>query len=67
MAAAIEGRLGLGRLSDVGHPYPTRSEAIRKLGDAYQRTRLTPRARRWIGRWLVLGRLLDRGGYSAWT
>jgi pyruvate/2-oxoglutarate dehydrogenase complex dihydrolipoamide dehydrogenase (E3) component len=38
--------LGLGALASVIHPYPTRAEAIRQLGDAYNRTRLTPGARR---------------------
>jgi len=38
--------LGLGALASVIHPYPTRAEAIRQLGDAYNRTRLTPGTRR---------------------
>jgi pyruvate/2-oxoglutarate dehydrogenase complex dihydrolipoamide dehydrogenase (E3) component len=29
-------------------PYPTRGEAFRKIGDAYRRTKLTPRRRRWL-------------------
>ena len=29
-------------------PYPTRAEAFRKIGDAYRRTKLTPRRRRWL-------------------
>jgi pyruvate/2-oxoglutarate dehydrogenase complex dihydrolipoamide dehydrogenase (E3) component len=33
---------GLGALAAVVHPYPTQAEAIRQLGDAYNRTRLTP-------------------------
>jgi pyruvate/2-oxoglutarate dehydrogenase complex dihydrolipoamide dehydrogenase (E3) component len=33
---------GLGALAGVVHPYPTQAEAIRQLGDAYNRTRLTP-------------------------
>lgn len=37
----------LGALAGVIHPYPTEAEAIRKLGDAFQRGRLTP-AVRWI-------------------
>ncbi len=34
---------GLGTLSKTIHPYPTQAEAIKKAGDAYNRTRLTPR------------------------
>ena len=34
--------IGLGALAGVIHPYPTPAEAIRKAGDAYNRTRLTP-------------------------
>ena len=33
--------MGLGRLASVIHPYPTHADAIRKLGDAFNRTRLT--------------------------
>jgi pyruvate/2-oxoglutarate dehydrogenase complex dihydrolipoamide dehydrogenase (E3) component len=43
--------LGLRDLSTTVFPYPTVAEAVRKTGDAYQRTRLTPRARRWLARW----------------
>jgi hypothetical protein len=38
--------MGLGRLASVIHPYPTQAEAIRQLGDAWNRTRLTPGVRR---------------------
>ncbi|MEX1096133.1 MAG: mercuric reductase [Planctomycetales bacterium] len=34
---------GLGAISSTIHPYPTQAEAIKKAGDAYGRTRLTPR------------------------
>lgn len=39
---AMVAKVGLGRLASVIHPYPTQAEAIRKAGDAYNRTRLTP-------------------------
>jgi pyruvate/2-oxoglutarate dehydrogenase complex dihydrolipoamide dehydrogenase (E3) component len=39
---AMNAKMGLGRLASVIHPYPTQAEAIRKAGDAYNRTRLTP-------------------------
>jgi pyruvate/2-oxoglutarate dehydrogenase complex dihydrolipoamide dehydrogenase (E3) component len=44
---------GLGRLSSVIHPYPTQAEAIRKVADAYNRTRLTPFVKRVFDRWLA--------------
>ncbi len=42
IAVAMAAPMGLGELASVIHPYPTRAEAIRQLGDAYRRTRLTP-------------------------
>ena len=36
---------GLGTLAKTIHPYPTQAEVIRKAGDAYNRTRLTPRVK----------------------
>lgn len=39
LAVAVQGRLGLGRLGRVIHPYPTRAEAIRKVADAHLRGR----------------------------
>jgi len=53
ISVAMAGGIGLGRLAQVIHPYPTQAEAIRQLGDAYNRTRLTPRAKRVLGRWLA--------------
>src|SRR5262249_32910191 len=50
---AMQSRTGLGRLADVIHPYPTLAEAIRKAGDAYNRTRLTPVVKRLFDRWLA--------------
>jgi pyruvate/2-oxoglutarate dehydrogenase complex dihydrolipoamide dehydrogenase (E3) component len=50
--AMVKG-VGLGALANVIHAYPTQADAIRKLGDAYNRTRLTPRIRRLFGAWLA--------------
>ena len=50
---AIAKRVGLGAIADVIHPYPTQAEALRKLGDQYNRTRLTPRVKRIFERWLA--------------
>ena len=45
VTVAMAGKVGLGRLAGVIHPYPTQAEAIKRAGDAYNRTRLTPRAK----------------------
>jgi pyruvate/2-oxoglutarate dehydrogenase complex dihydrolipoamide dehydrogenase (E3) component len=44
--------VGLGKIARTIHPYPTQAEAIRKLGDAYNRTRLTPVVKRLFAAWL---------------
>jgi pyruvate/2-oxoglutarate dehydrogenase complex dihydrolipoamide dehydrogenase (E3) component len=48
---AMRAGVGLGGLSALIHAYPTFAEAARKVGDAYRRTRLTPRARRLLSWW----------------
>jgi len=53
VSVAMASRMGLGRLASVIHPYPTQAEAIRQCGDAYNRTRLTPTVKKWMGRWLA--------------
>ncbi len=50
---AMVARLGLRALARVIHAYPTQAEAIRKAADAYNRTRLTPRLRSLLRRWLA--------------
>jgi pyruvate/2-oxoglutarate dehydrogenase complex dihydrolipoamide dehydrogenase (E3) component len=42
LTLAMQHDIGLGELADVIHPYPTFAEAIRRVGDQYNRTRLTP-------------------------
>ena len=49
---AMAGGIGLKRIAGVIHPYPTQAEAIRKLGDAYNRTRLTPFVKKLFAAWL---------------
>jgi hypothetical protein len=56
VSTAMAGRLTLGRLANVIHPYPTRAEALRKAGDAWNRRRLTPGTKRWLARYLRLVR-----------
>jgi pyruvate/2-oxoglutarate dehydrogenase complex dihydrolipoamide dehydrogenase (E3) component len=50
---AMVGGIGLGTISGVIHPYPTQAEAIKKAGDAYNRTRLTPFRKKVLARWLA--------------
>lgn len=53
---AMTQKIGLGTLANVIHPYPTRAEAIRKVGDLYNRTRLTPRVKSLFKKWLDFSR-----------
>lgn len=50
---AMIGKIGLGMIANVIHPYPTQAEAIKKAADAYNRTRLTPFVKRLFERWLA--------------
>jgi pyruvate/2-oxoglutarate dehydrogenase complex dihydrolipoamide dehydrogenase (E3) component len=52
LTLAIVAGIGLGRLSDVIHPYPTYGEAIRRVADQHRRTKLTPLARAALRTWL---------------
>ena len=47
--------VGLGTISNVIHPYPTQTEVIKKIADDYNRTRLTPFAKKLLHRWLSKG------------
>ncbi len=48
---AMKQKIGLASIANVIHPYPTQAEAIRKLGDEYNRTRLTPFKKGLLQRW----------------
>ena len=50
---AMTAGIGLGTIAGAIHPYPTQAEAIRKTGDLYNRTRLTPFVKRLFARWLA--------------
>jgi pyruvate/2-oxoglutarate dehydrogenase complex dihydrolipoamide dehydrogenase (E3) component len=50
---AMVGGLGLRTLARTIHPYPTQAEAIKKIGDAYYRTRLTPWVQWLLRQWLA--------------
>jgi pyruvate/2-oxoglutarate dehydrogenase complex dihydrolipoamide dehydrogenase (E3) component len=45
--------LGLSQIGSTIHPYPTQAEALRRLGDQYNRTRLTPFVKKLFARWLA--------------
>ena len=48
--------LGLGAIAQTIHPYPTQSEILKRLADAHQRLRLTPRVHGLFTRWFRLRR-----------
>jgi pyruvate/2-oxoglutarate dehydrogenase complex dihydrolipoamide dehydrogenase (E3) component len=49
---AMVAGIGLRTLSKVIHAYPTQAEAIRQAANAYNRSRITPRIRERLRRWL---------------
>lgn len=52
LTVAIRAGMKLGELASVIHPYPTLAEAIRRTGDQYNRTRLTPTIKSVMKTWL---------------
>jgi pyruvate/2-oxoglutarate dehydrogenase complex dihydrolipoamide dehydrogenase (E3) component len=56
LTTAIAAGIGLGRLGDVIHPYPTQADAIRRAAGLYTRTRLTPLVAGLMKRWFALTR-----------
>jgi pyruvate/2-oxoglutarate dehydrogenase complex dihydrolipoamide dehydrogenase (E3) component len=56
MTLAMTSGLGLSAIGRTIHPYPTQAEALKKLADAYNRTRLTPFVRKTLASWLRLMR-----------
>ncbi|MBI3877117.1 MAG: FAD-dependent oxidoreductase, partial [Verrucomicrobia bacterium] len=53
LTLAITSGLKLGALANTIHPYPTLAEVWRKIGDAYQRTRLTPKLGKLLASWFA--------------
>ncbi|HXT19892.1 MAG TPA: mercuric reductase [Thermoanaerobaculia bacterium] len=45
LCVAMRAGVGLKTLADTVHPYPTYSEVVKKAADAWNRTRLTPKAK----------------------
>jgi pyruvate/2-oxoglutarate dehydrogenase complex dihydrolipoamide dehydrogenase (E3) component len=56
LTLAMVAGVGLGRLASVIHPYPTQAEAIRQVGDMFNRTRLTPTVKSVFAAWLKWNR-----------
>jgi pyruvate/2-oxoglutarate dehydrogenase complex dihydrolipoamide dehydrogenase (E3) component len=52
LTLAMVGKLRLWTVASTIHPYPTQAEAIKKVGDAYNRTRLTPFVKKLFEKWL---------------
>lgn len=52
LTLAMNHRVGLSRIGATIHPYPTHAEAIRKLGDQYQRARFKPWVKTAVSYWL---------------
>ena len=52
LTLAIVGKLGLKTLASVIHPYPTQADALRRAAFAYSVTRVTPFAKKLLGRWM---------------
>ncbi|MBP1684294.1 MAG: pyridine nucleotide-disulfide oxidoreductase dimerization region [Deltaproteobacteria bacterium] len=53
LTLAMSRGIGVASLAQVIHPYPTQALAFQRLGDAYNRTRLTPVVKTLFERWLA--------------
>jgi len=49
---AMTNGLSLKKIASTIHPYPTQAEAIRRVGDQFNRTRLTPLVKSLFEKWL---------------
>ncbi|MCA9014686.1 MAG: mercuric reductase [Planctomycetaceae bacterium] len=52
ISVAMKSGMGLKKLAGVIHPYPTQADAIRKIGDQFNRTRLSPFIKSLFSKWL---------------
>jgi pyruvate/2-oxoglutarate dehydrogenase complex dihydrolipoamide dehydrogenase (E3) component len=52
ISLAMTAGLGLSAVGKTIHPYPTQAEAVKKLADAWNRTRLTPFIRKVLVGWM---------------
>ena len=51
LCLAITAGVGLGKIAGTIHPYPTQGEIIKKAGDQWRRTKLTPTVKRLFELW----------------
>ncbi len=49
ITVAMTNKIGLAKIGATIHPYPTQAEAIRKLGDQFNKTKLTSFSKRVLG------------------
>ncbi len=56
LTLAMVAKVSLGTLASVIHPYPTQADAIRQVGDMFNRTRLTPTVKRVFNGLMALQR-----------
>jgi hypothetical protein len=53
LTLAMVAKQNVGVLSSTIHSYPTQAEALRKIGDTYMRTKLTPAIKNIFAKWLA--------------
>ena len=56
ISVAMAAKMGLGKIGGVIHPYPTQSEAIKRVAGLYNQTRLTPTVAKLMKSWLKFQR-----------
>jgi pyruvate/2-oxoglutarate dehydrogenase complex dihydrolipoamide dehydrogenase (E3) component len=56
ISTAMLGGMGLKKLADVIHPYPTQAEAIKRVAELYNKSRLTPLVAALLRWWLKVQR-----------
>ena len=57
ISVAMQNKIGLSGIGATIHPYPTQADAIRKLGDQFNKTKLTPMTAKVLAilRWINVG------------
>jgi pyruvate/2-oxoglutarate dehydrogenase complex dihydrolipoamide dehydrogenase (E3) component/uncharacterized membrane protein YdjX (TVP38/TMEM64 family) len=53
LSLALTTRQKMDALASTIHPYPTQAEVLKKIGDLYLRTKLTPRVKTLLEKWLA--------------
>jgi pyruvate/2-oxoglutarate dehydrogenase complex dihydrolipoamide dehydrogenase (E3) component len=56
LTLAMTAGVGLAKIAEVIHPYPTQADAIRRVANTYTRTRLTPFVAKLFRRWFAFTR-----------